>query len=96
MPVGIRSTQYKDIDGTTDKFATAMALGHQYIFTANVNCWVLVGATGASAAADTANNILYVAGQQLLLACNDATNGFVHIISDGVSGDGTLSLVEGM
>ena len=95
MPIGSRASQYLAITGSSAKFTTAMARDVQYVFTANVDCWVLIGATGASAAADTANNILYIAGQQLPLCNSDVntTNSFVHVISDGTNGDGCLRTV---
>ncbi len=87
--------QYLDVDGTTDKFATAMAPGVTYEFVANVDCWVAIEATGGAVAADAAAGILYV-GQKLYLAApdNTSTNSFVHVISDGVNGDACLYPVE--
>ena len=97
MPYTIRTSQYVAIAGTSAKFAAAMASGQQYRFTANTDCWVKVTATGGAAAADTADNHYYVAGQTLLLANPDQgseTNAFVHVIQDSAAGDATLSLIE--
>ncbi len=96
MPYAIRSSQYKAVTNTTGKFTNAMKPGFTYRFTASTNCWVLVGATGASATADTADNHLYITGQTLFLANPDqtgTTNSFVHVIRDTADGDATLSLV---
>lgn len=97
MPKTIRSTQYVAVAASSAKFTNAMVSGYQYMFTANTDCWVLVGATGGSAAADTANNILYIKGQVLFLANPDSdstTNSFVHVIQDSAGGDATLALIE--
>jgi len=95
MAAILRTSQYKAIGGASAKFDSAMAVSQIYRFVANTDCWVLVGATGASAVADTANNHLYIKGQVIFLSAHDAANGFVHMIQDSEAGDATLSLVEG-
>ena len=89
------SSQYLAFTGTSAKFTNAMLKGYTYRFVANQDCWVKVTVTGGSAAADTADNHLYIAGQELFLACQDSTVAFVHVISDGTNGDATLSRIEG-
>lgn len=99
MPIGARAAQYVAVASASAQFTNPMQPGQQYVFSANVDCWVLVGATGASAAANTANNQLYIKGQILPLRSPDngttTTNSFVHVIRESVDGDATLALVEG-
>lgn len=100
MPIGSRSAQYVAVGAGSAKFTTPMQPGQQYIFTANTDCWVKVTVTGGSAAANTADNIFYSAGQQLPLCSPDngstTTNSFVHVIYESAAGDATLRLVEGV
>lgn len=96
MPPVIRTSQVLTVSGSSAKFTNAMKLGEVHRFSADVDCWVLVGATGASAAADTADNHLYLKGQTLWLSPHDETNGFVHVIQESSGGSATLSLVEGI
>lgn len=91
----LRFAQYLAFTGTSSKFTAAMAFGFTYRFVANQDCWVKVTVTGGAAAADTADNHLYMSGQELFLACDSETEGFVHVISDGTNGDATLSMIEG-
>jgi hypothetical protein len=96
MPA-IRSTQYLAVTGTSGGFTNAMEPGFEYMFVANEDCWVKVTVTGGAAAADTADNILYIKGQQLFLKNPDhrgTTNSFVKVISDGTNCDAVLSLIE--
>lgn len=99
MPIGSRASQHLAITGTSANFTTPMSPGVQYMFTANVNCWVKVTTSGGAAAADTADNILYITGMQLPLKSPDdgttTTNSYVHVISDGTNGDGCLRVLEG-
>lgn len=93
----IRSTQYTAVSGTSAAFTNPMEPGHTYMFTANTDCWVRVTATGTDAAANTANNILYIKGQVLYLMNPDSTgttNSFVKVIQDTAAGDATLALLE--
>lgn len=97
MPYTIRSSQVSTVTNSSAKFTNAMKPGFTYRFTATTDCWVKVTATGGSAAADTADNHLYIKGQTLFLACPDqssTTNSFVHMIRDSADGDATLSLIE--
>ena len=98
MPFAITSTQYLSVTGTSGKFTNPMVPGRQYLFSADIDCWVKVTVTGGAAAADTADNILYKAGQLLPLANPDisaTTNAFVHVIRQGsTSGDATLALLQ--
>ena len=92
-----RSVQYAAISGTSAAFTNPMEPGQIYAFTANTDCWVRVTATGTDAAADTADNILYIKGQMLYLVNPDSTgttNSFVKVIQDAAAGDGTLRLIE--
>lgn len=84
-------SQYIAISGTAGDFTTNPVEGRTYRFTANVNCWLRLG--GTDAAADTAANMLYIAGQELFIS-PDAT-GALSVISDGTDGDGTLTPIMG-
>lgn len=99
MPVGIRNTQTTTVTSSSQKFTNPMNPGQQYVFSANVDCWVKVTTSGGSAAADTADNIMYVAGQQLPLKSPDdagaTTNSYVHVIRDSTDGSATLGIIEG-
>ncbi len=99
MGYSIRTSQVLAISGTSAKFTNAMSPGCKYRFTATTDCWVKVTATGGAAAADTANNHLYIKGQTLILAnpeLSSTTDYFVHVIQDSAAGDATLSLIEGI
>lgn len=95
MPL-VRSTQVQTVTGSSQKFTNAMQNGQQYVFTANVDCWVKVAATGGAAAVSTADNQLYLAGQKLYLKSPEntgvTTNAFVHVIKDTGMPDGRASL----
>jgi len=91
-------TQYLALTSTSAQFTSAMEPGFIYRFSANVDCWVRITTTGGAAAANTANNILYIAGQSLWLANPDVdgtTNAFVHAIEDIADGDASLTRYSG-
>ncbi len=100
MPPYIRSSQVVAISGSSAGFTNPMEPGQIYRFTATTDCWVKVTTSGGSAAADTADNHLYIKGQTLYLASPDAngvtTNSYVKVIQDSAAGDATLSVVEGV
>lgn len=99
MPIGSRSAQYVAVATASAQFTNPMQPGQQYIFTSSVHCWVKVTATGGAAAANTADNILYIPGQQLPLMSPDnastTTNSYVHVIREDVDGDACLRILEG-
>ena len=102
MPSGTRTSQYLAVGAVSGEFTNPMQPGQQYVFTASTDCWIKVGVTGAGgdAAADTADNILYVSGQPPLPLCSPdnsgtTTNSYVHVIRDAADGDATLTIVEG-
>lgn len=92
----IRSSQVQTVTGSSQKFTNPMQAGQRYVFTANVDCWVKVTATGGSAAVSTADNVLYIAGQRLPLQSPDnagtTTNSYVHMIKDTGMVDGRACL----
>ena len=90
--------QYIAVAAAADaQFVLPMEPGQLYEFVANVDCWVVIEATGGAAAANADTNILYV-GQKLYLKSPDSgiatTNSFVHVFGDGVAGDSCLYQVE--
>ena len=91
--------EYMDVDGTSDEMTTAMRPGTQYYIKGNVDFFYKIGATGLTAVADTAANQRCTAGV-LYPICNlidsnpTTTNGYIAIISDGISGDVELYLEE--
>ena len=95
----VRASQYSTVTDTSQKFAAAMVTGQTYRFSATVDCYVAVAATGGSASA-AANNHIYIKGQTLYLGTGSgdaSTNYFVHVIRIGAtSGTATLSVVEGL
>ena len=96
MPA-MRSVQYLAVVSTTAKFTLPMDAGQEYLFISNVDCWVKTTVTGGAAAANTADNVLYIAGMQLVLSNPDKignTNAFVHVIRDVGDGDAVLALME--
>jgi hypothetical protein len=101
MPIGIRHTQYVAVGAASAGFTTPMKSGLQYLFSANTDCWVKVTVTGGSAAANTADNILYKAGMGWLplMAPDNAgttTNSFVKVIRESADGDACLAILEGV
>lgn len=94
--VGVVSSQVRVTSATSGQFTTAMVQGGQYLLRCEAATWALVGATGAAAAADTANNHFIPAGGQLLLAnveSSGSTNSFVHVIQDTAAGQAVLTLL---
>jgi len=92
MPKSLVCLEYIDVDGTSDALTQKCVPGHQYYIKGNVDFFVRVTVTGTDAVADTAANLRCTAGV-LYPICNlvdtgsTTTNGFIKIISDGVSGD---------
>lgn len=101
MAYALSSTsEHLSVGATSAGFTTPMKAGSIYQFTANVDCWVKVGATGASAGASADGNILCLAGQVVTLASPAAfpgdtstTLGYVKAIRDGAT-DGVATLTE--
>jgi len=94
--VGVVSSQIRVTGAASAKFTNPMEQGGQYLLRCEAAAWVLVGATGASAVADTANNHFVPAGGQLLLAnleTSGTTNSFVHVIQDAAAGQCVLTLL---
>lgn len=95
----VRTSQYSTVTDTSSQFTAAMEKGQTYRFTATVDCYVAVAATGGAASA-AANNHIYIKGQTLYLgvgASDASTLYFVHGIRVGsTSGTMTLSVVEGI
>lgn len=94
-------SQYLAVAGTSAQFTNPMRPGQIYRFTANTDCWLCIAATGGSAQANTANNILCLSGQTLILAgphydasnpsATTTTNAFVHVIRNTADGKATLT-----
>ncbi len=79
------------------KFAAAMEPGCAYEYCCEVDSWITVGATGGSAAADTANNVFVKAGTREPLANledSGKTNSFVHAIGQTAGADGDATLTQ--
>lgn len=87
-------SQYLAIAGTSAKFANAMEPGRLYQFAPTSDCWIRITSTSGAAEVDTANNILVLSGQRVLLVnpdVNGTTNAYVHVIRDTADGKSTLS-----
>ncbi len=98
MPLiaGVVSTQVLAVGSASAKFTNPMQPKNQYLFTCESDCWIHVGATGDSAAVDTAGNMFVKAGMVIPLMNPDdsgTTNGFVHAIRQSADGDATLTLI---
>ncbi len=89
-----RSSQIVTVSGSNAKFTNAMVINQSYALISTTDCWFLIGATGATAAAATANNVYLPAGVFVEIKCNDATNGFVHVIQASAGGSACLVLLE--
>lgn len=88
--------QFVSVSATTAKFTNAMVVGRLYRLHATTDLWFKLGATGVTAAADTADNNLLVAGATVYLCTDDATNlGFVAVIRVSADGKATLTEVDG-
>ena len=88
------SAQYLAVATASAKFTNAMVPGQLYRFTANTDCWVKIGVTGASAAASAADNHLCLSGQTLILRnpeTSETDESFVHVIRNTADGKATLS-----
>jgi hypothetical protein len=99
MPIGVRHTQYVAVGAASAGFTNPMQPGQQYLFTANTDCWVKVTVTGGSAAANTADNIMYKASMGPIPLCSPdnngvTTNSFVKVIRDSADGDACLAILE--
>ena len=94
--ITVADSQYVAVGSSSAKFADAMDVGFLYRFTSNVDCWVVRGATGGSAAADDNGATLVIAGQVAYLSTDaQATTGFVHVIRDTADGKATLTRILG-
>ncbi len=96
MPHGIEPTtaQYTTVTSSSQKFATAMAKGLQYVFMSTTNCWITKGATGGSVTASAAGACFVPANTGFLLRNTDdaTTNAFVHVIRDSADGKAWLAI----
>jgi hypothetical protein len=89
-------SQFVSVASSSAKFTNAMAVGRTYRLHATTDLWWKQGATGVTAAADTADNHLLVAGSTVYIQTDDATNmGFIACIRVTADGKATLSEVEG-
>jgi hypothetical protein len=94
--IRIRQSQYLAVGATSGAFASEMIASRLYRFTANSDCWVRIGGVADSAAANTANNHLYIKGQTIYFSRTAGDDGYVHVIRDAADGAATLSLIEGI
>ena len=89
----LRTIQNIAVTGVSAKFTTAMKPQERHLFVCNTDGYFLVGATGGSVATTTGN--VFKAGLAYTLECNDTeAQGFCHVISNGVSGRASLTLIE--
>ncbi len=85
--------QYVAVGAASAKFTAAMEPGKLYRFVASTDCWLKISVTGGAAAANTADNHLYIAGQTLILGnpeTSEIDEAFVHVIR--ITADGHANL----
>lgn len=88
-----KTSQYLAVTTASQEITTAMPIHMQHRFSANVDCWIKISATGGAATKGAGSHFIK-AGQAVGLEAESAAVAFVQVLGEA-AGHATLSVVTG-